>query len=151
MGNFTIIMCMLDTCILLHYLHVAMYVHTYIITIVLLLFTASFTTELELRELMILRNNYSSLCSIIITDANSLLNHFVEKGIITTDDLKEIINAKNTSDKGVILFGNVIHQLKSHNTTTFYDMLNIMRLHGLLATQELESKISEQLAKGRHN
>ena len=98
----------------------------------------------ELRELKILRENYASFCS-MINDVDHLLPYFVQKGVISIDELEEIRSIPTNRHKVTALFKNVMHQLKSQNTTGFYDILRIMKMHGLLPTQDLASKIYKLL------
>ena len=100
---------------------------------------------MELQELKILRENYASFDN-VMTDVEHLAPHFVEKGIIVTGELEEIKNTVKNSKKVAILLRNVTQQLESQNTTGFYDMLRIMEVHGLIATQDLASKIIELLS-----
>ena len=101
---------------------------------------------IELLELKILRENYASFGS-VITDVDHLTPHFVERRIIFTDELEEIKSTVRSSDKVAILLRNVTHQLKAQNTTGFYDMLQIMEVHGLMATEDLANKVRKLLSE----
>ena len=73
--------------------------------------------------------------------------YFVQRGIISIDELEEIKSTVKSSDKVAMLLRNVTHQLKSQNTTGFYDMLKIMEVHGLIAAQDLASRIYKLLSE----
>ena len=91
-----------------------------------------------------LRKNYSSFCN-TLTDFSHLSAYFVDKEIITTDELQEIHSMARNSDRVGILLRNIEHQLRAQNTDGFYYMLDIMRMHGLMSTQELAGEILHQL------
>ena len=80
-----------------------------------------------------------------LTDIKHLSAYFVDRKIITTDDLEEIQTITRSSDKVGFLLRNIVHQLKAQFTDGFYYMLDIMKVHGLMSTQELASKILRQL------
>ena len=112
-------------------------------SLLLLLFSASHTVEL--RELTVLHENYSSFCN-TLTDFNHLLAYFVDRGIIITDVLEEIQNTTRNPDKVGLLLRNIVYQLRAQYTDGFYYMLDIMKVHGLMSTQELASEILRQLS-----
>ena len=58
-----------------------------------------FTVIMDIYELNVLTEHYSALCH-TLTDVDSLLPQFVQKMVITTDNLEEI-NAIVTSTKKV--------------------------------------------------
>ena len=94
--------------------------------------------------MIVLRENYSLFCN-TLTDVNHLSAYFVDRGIITTDDLEEIQTFTRSSDKIGFLLRNIVHQLRAQFTDGFYYMLDIMKAHGLMSTQELASEILRQL------
>lgn len=98
----------------------------------------------ELRELTILRRNYSSFRN-LITDANHLSAYFVDQGIITTSEVEEINSTARNSDRVVILLRYIIQQLEAQITDGFYSMLDIMEVHGLNSTQYLANRISNEV------
>ena len=77
--------------------------------------------------------------------SNHLSAYFVDRGIITTDDLEEIQTFTRSSDKVGFLLRNIVHQLRAQFTDGFYYMLDIMKAYGLMSTQELASEILRQL------
>ena len=92
--------------------------------------------------------NYSSFCK-TLTDFSHLSAYFVNRGIITIDELKEIQSIARNSDRVGILLRNIVHQLRAQNTDGFYYMLDVMKVHGLMSTQELANEILHQLNPSR--
>ena len=76
---------------------------------------------------------YSVFCDIIKHE--DLLPRFVEKGIITADQLKEIC-AKSLSDKGPNFLTYISNPLDSDDTEMFITMLKVMKEYGTPDTQK---------------
>ena len=83
----------------------------------------------------------------MINNVDHLTPYFVEKGVISIDELEKIKSSPKNDNKITALLKNIAHQLKSQNTTGFYDMLRIMEVYGLMATQDLASKIYKLLSE----
>jgi len=76
---------------------------------------------------------YSVFCDIIKHE--DLLPKFVEKGIITADQLKDIC-AKPSSDKGPNFLAYISNALDSDNSEGFIIMLKVMKEYGIPDTQK---------------
>ena len=99
---------------------------------------------MDTHELNVFTDYYSVLCH-TLTDVNSLLLQFVQKRVITTDNLEEI-NAIATSTKKVQkLMVHISGPLKGGNTKVFHIMLGIMEEYGHLATQQLAEEMRTSL------
>ena len=99
---------------------------------------------MDIYELNVLTEHYSALCH-TLTDVDSLLPQFVQKRVITTDNLEEI-NAVVTSTKKVQkLMTHISGPLRACNTEVFYIMLRIMEKYGHHATQQLADQIRRSL------
>ena len=109
-----------------------------------------FTVRMDIYELNVLTEHYSALCH-TLTDVDSLLPQFVQKRVITTDNLEEI-NAIVTSTKKVQkLMTHISGPLRAGNTEVFYIMLGIMEEYGHHATQQLANQIRKSLPVNNRN
>ena len=109
-----------------------------------------FTVRMDIHELNMFTDYYSALCH-TLTDVDSLLPQFVQKRVITTDNLEEI-NAIVTSTKKVQkLMVHISGPLGAGNTEVFYIMLRIMEEHGHHATQQLAHQIRGSLSVNDRN
>ena len=96
----------------------------------------------------LLTNHYAKLCD-TLTDIDNLLPHFVEKKVITINDLDEI-NAIVPSTKKLKvqkLMTHISGPLTAGNTEVFYTMLRIMEDYGHQATQQLADQIRRSLPR----
>ena len=95
-------------------------------------------------EETVFTNHYAKLCS-TLTDVDSLLPHFVEKRIINTDTLEEIITSNTTRKKVQRLLLHIKGPLECGNTEAFYNMLTIMEEHGHQTTQQLANQMRKSI------
>ena len=89
-----------------------------------------------LKELSVFQKYYAKLCS-TVTDINNLLKYFVSQRIINIDDEEEIKSVVIASEKVRKLLLHISGPLRANNTEGFYIMLDIMKEHGMRATQQL--------------
>ena len=78
--------------------------------------------------------------------AQSLLPYLVSADVITFQDEAEICAAKTSSAKATILLQKLVGPLEMGNTFGFYKLLQIMELHGNLATKVLAKKMITQVS-----
>ena len=69
--------------------------------------------------------------------------HLVEKQIISADDLADIRSAK-VVEKGPTLLRHISGPLQAGQTKGFYRLLEVMREHGKLDTQEFAKRIEHK-------
>ena len=104
----------------------------------------------ELKELAIFKENYPALCN-TITDINELLEYFVKERIITIDQREEIKTCITKSEQVSKLLLNISGPLEASNTYGFYTMLEIMKTHGVNATQDLADHIITRVLVNESN
>jgi len=75
----------------------------------------------------------------------NLYRYFVAENIITLDEEEEISCESNSIKKIEIFLKKVSSSLKTGFTVSFYKMLDIMRIHGNLATKELARNIKKSI------
>ena len=99
-------------------------------------------------ELKVFTNHYAKLCD-TLTDIDNLLPHFVEKEVITTNDLEEINTTIPSTKKHKVqkLMTHISGPLTAGNTEVFYTMLRIMEDYGHQATQQLADQIRRSLPR----
>ena len=106
----------------------------------------SFYSSSELNEIAVLKESYASLCD-TITDINELLKYFVTEKIITAEQEEEIkthtIRSYRVSQLLLIISG----PLKAGDSNGFYTMLQIMKTHGVDATQRLANLLITKVDK----
>ena len=100
----------------------------------------------KLNELAVLKENYAFLCN-TITDVNTLLKYFVTEKIITTDEEEEIKTYTTKSERVSKLLLNISGPLEAGDSNGFYIMLQIMKTHGVNATQHLANQIISRVDK----
>ena len=90
--------------------------------------------------------HYSQLCD-TLTDVDNLLPHFVQHGVISTNDLEEISAIVPSTKKQKVqkLMIHISGPLKAGNTEVLYTMLRIMEEHGHHATRHLADQIRKSL------
>ena len=86
------------------------------------------------------------LCN-TITDINKLLKYFVTEKIITTDEEEEIKSYSIKSERVSKLLFNISGPLEAGDSNGFYTMLQIMKTHGVDATQRLANHIITRVDK----
>ena len=94
--------------------------------------------------------HYSQLCN-TLTDVDNLLPHFVQHGVISTNDLEEISTIVPSTKKVQKLLMHISGPLKAGNTEMFYTMLRVMEEYGLQATNQLADQIKQSLSEIMHN
>ena len=92
------------------------------------------------------KENYALLCN-TITDVNKLLKYFVTEKIITTDEEEEIKTFTTKSDRVSKLLLNISGPLEAGDSNGFYIMLQVMKTHGVDATQRLANQIVSRVDK----
>ena len=83
---------------------------------------------------------YGKLCS-VIRDVNEIAPHCVSKKIITPQDVTELYSVKNPSKQVAMLLSRITGPVKAGSSQVFYDLLDIMEMHGLQATQLLATEV----------
>ena len=101
-------------------------------------------------ELHVFTDYYPALCN-TLTDVDSLLLQFVQKRVITADDLEEVNAIVSSTKKVQRLMAHISGPLKAGNTEVFYIMLRIMEERGLHATQQLAGQIRRSLSVNKCN
>ena len=84
---------------------------------------------------------YASLCK-TLTDVNNLLPYFVEKGIITFNDVEEINASKIKSERIEKLLSHISGPLESGDAKGFHTMLTILKENGNQSTKDLARRMS---------
>ena len=97
------------------------------------------------KEAIIFKEKYQHLIHILSTSITELIPYFVTIKIITFDDESEIRDIPKKSDQADKLLKNIAMPLECGITICFYEMLNIMKKYGNLATQELAHIIEDAL------
>ena len=82
-----------------------------------------------------------------ITDVNKLLKYFVTEKIITTDEEEEIKSYTTKADRVSKLLLNISGPLEAGDSNGFYILLQIMKTHGVDATQRLANQIIARVNK----
>ena len=72
-----------------------------------------------------------------LTDIDTLLPHFIPKGIIKIEDLDEIKAKPKLSDHVHQLLKYIEGPLRIRNAESFYALLDVMSTHGNLCTKKL--------------
>ena len=99
----------------------------------------------QCKEAVIFKEKYQSLILILSTSISELLPHFVTIKIVSFEDECEIRNIPKKSDQVEKLLQYIAMPLDCGITICFYEMLNIMKEHGNLATQQLAQIIKDVL------
>ena len=99
----------------------------------------------QCKEAIIFKEKYQHLILTLSTSIAELIPHFIAIKIITFDDESEIRGILEKSDQVEKLLQNIAMPLKYGITICFYEMLNIMKNHGNLATWELARIIEDAL------
>ena len=95
-------------------------------------------------ELLVFQQFYPKLC--VITDIDNLLKYFYQESIISYTENEEIQHT--IKKEKVSKFLAIIHDfLKRGSNKIFYDMLKVMKCHGLEYTQTLADQIKLELKK----
>ena len=105
-----------------------------------------YSSSSELNELAVFKENYALLCN-TITDVNKLLRYFVTEKIITTDEEEEIKTYTTKADRVSKLLLNISGPLEAGDSNGFYILLQIMKTHGVDATQRLANQIIARIDK----
>ena len=100
---------------------------------------------MDIHELNMFTEYYSALCH-TLTDVDSLLPQFVQKRVITTDNLEEINAIVTSARKVQKLMVHISGPLRAGNTEVFYIMLRIMEEYGHHATQQLAEQIRKSIS-----
>jgi len=98
---------------------------------------------MAMKEKQVFTKNYSRFCDILKNEDN-LLDKFVEKKIISYDQAVVLRNAPITR-KGQDFLINISGPLDGGQTKGFYIMLDIMKEHGRIGTQDFVADIEQQL------
>ena len=96
------------------------------------------------KEYEVLIKYYKELCT-TIRDANDIAPYCVAKRIISPQAYLEMHDIKNQCYQVVMLLGHITGPVKAGSPKGFYDLLDIMELHGLQATQQLAAEIKRSL------
>jgi len=94
------------------------------------------------KEKKIFTRFYSVFCDIIKNE--DLLPKFVETGIITADQLKEIY-AKPVSDRGTNFLVHISNPLDSNDAEGFIAMLKVMKEYGSYDTQNFVVSVEMEM------
>ena len=105
-----------------------------------------YSSSSELNALAVFKENYALLCN-TITDVNKLLKYFVTEKIITTDEEEEIKTCTTKADRVSKLLLNISGPLEAGDSNGFYILLQIMKTHGVDATQRLANQIIAKVDK----
>ena len=87
---------------------------------------------------------YEKLCS-VVRDVNEIAPHCVTKKIISPQDHIRLCNIKDRCEQVAMLLDHIIGPVEAGSFQVFYDLLDIMELHGLQATQQLAAEIKRSL------
>ena len=106
----------------------------------------------SLSEGEVFTSYYPQLCN-TLTDVDDLLPHFVQHGVISTNDLEEISATVPSTKKQKVqkLMIHISGPLKAGNTEVFYTMLRIMEEYGHQATNQLAGQIRRSLLATNEN
>ena len=104
-----------------------------------------FIATAQCKEAIIFKEKYQHLLLILSTSITELIPHFIAVKIITVDDESEIRCIPTKSDQADKVLKNIAMPLECGITICFYEMLNIMKQHGNLATIELAHIIEDAL------
>ena len=104
------------------------------------------SSDSDQNELAVFKESYALLCN-TITDINELLKYFVTEKIITTDAEEEIKTYTTKSERVSKLLLNISGPLEAGDSNGFYTMLQIMKTHGVDATQRLANQMITRVDK----
>ena len=96
-----------------------------------------------MKEKQVFTNNYGRFCD-ILKNEDSLLDKFVEKKIISYNQAVVLRDAPITR-KGQDFLINISGPLDGGQTKGFYIMLEIMKEHGRIGTQDFAADMQRQL------
>ena len=102
----------------------------------------------RLKEEEIFTANYAKLCD-TITDVHDLLPQFVQRSIISENEMEEISNLTIRVEKVKRLLSHISGPLSAGNSNRFYMMLSIMEEHGTQATKELAGDMKMHFADNK--
>lgn len=91
-----------------------------------------------IKEQEVLINNYSKIVAILNLSFKNMIPHFISKRLINFDEQSKITVAD--------LLKKILAQLKDGDTSPFYDMLNIMKVHGNASDEQLATTMEENLS-----
>lgn len=97
----------------------------------------------------VLLDYFATMCD-SITDVNDFAQYLVTLRIISPQDEKELRETKPESLQVKKLLDRIIGPVEAERPKVFYDLLNVMELYGLQATQLLASEIKHRLGYVSH-